>query len=112
MPGVYNALDILCLSSSNEGFPNVLGEAMSCGVPCVATDAGDAGRVLGGTGLVVAPGHAAALAAGMETLLARLTQEGARLGALCRGRVEAEFSLPRLMAATEDILAGEIVKGL
>lgn len=110
MPAVYNALDLLCLSSVSEGFSNVLGEAMACGVPCVATDAGDAARVLGGTGLVVAPGDATALAAGLEALLVRLAREGSRLGVLCRSRVETEFSLSRLVAATEELLA-EVVGG-
>lgn len=106
MPGVYNALDALCLASVSEGFPNVLLEAMSCGVPCVATDAGDAARILGGTGLVAPAGDAQALAAGLATLLARLEREGPRLGALCRARVEDEYSLPRLLAATEALLTG------
>ncbi|MFI5324419.1 MAG: glycosyltransferase, partial [Thermodesulfobacteriota bacterium] len=38
---VLNSLDVLCSSSYREGFPNVIGEAMACGVPCVVTDAGD-----------------------------------------------------------------------
>lgn len=106
MPDVYNALDALCLASVSEGFPNVLLEAMSCGVPCVATDAGDAARILGGSGLVVPAGDARALAAGLAALLARQERGGPRLGALCRARVEEEFSLPRLLAATEALLTG------
>ncbi len=104
MERVYNALDALCLASVSEGLPNVLLEAMSCGVPCVATNAGDAARLLGGTGLVVPVGDAQALAAGLATLLARLEREGPRLRALCRVRMEAEFSLPRMVAATEALL--------
>lgn len=104
MIAVYNALDVACLSSASEAFPNVLGEAMSCGVPCVATSAGDAARVLGGAGLVVPPGDAGALAAGLAQMLERLEREGEALGRLCRARVEAEFSLPGMVAGTQALL--------
>ncbi|MHC1752834.1 glycosyltransferase [Humidesulfovibrio sp.] len=101
MPAVYSALDVACLSSASEAFPNALGEAMSCGVPCVATSAGDAARVLGGAGLAVPPGDATALAAGLAQMLGRLEREGEALGRLCRARVETEFSLPRMVAGTQ-----------
>jgi len=104
MAAVYNALDVLCLSSVSEGFSNVLGEAMSCGVPCVATSVGDAARVLGDVGLVVLPGDAAALAAGLAAMLERLEREGAAMGRACRERMAREFPLARMVAATEALL--------
>ncbi|MBN9787539.1 hypothetical protein DMP17_02900 [Pseudonocardia sp. TMWB2A] len=56
MSAFYNSLDIFCLSSLSEGFPNVLCEAMAHGVPVVTTDAGDAREIVAGFAPVVAPG--------------------------------------------------------
>ncbi|PKN08872.1 MAG: group 1 glycosyl transferase [Deltaproteobacteria bacterium HGW-Deltaproteobacteria-8] len=107
MPEVYNALDALCLSSAfGEGFPNVLGEAMACGVPCCATDAGDAALVLGDTGRLVPKGEPEALAAGLEDLLERLKREDEGLGRACRERIVVNFGVQRMVDDTEALLAG------
>jgi teichuronic acid biosynthesis glycosyltransferase TuaC len=37
----FNAVDLLLLTSSWEGSPNIVKEAMSCNCPIVATDVGD-----------------------------------------------------------------------
>ena len=110
MPAVYAALDIATLcSASGEGMPNVLGEAMACGVPCVATDSGDAAMLLGPAGLVVPPRDPAALAAAWERLIASGTEARRSLGLSGRARIQRDFELGAIVASYaalyEDIVA-------
>lgn len=63
------AMDIYCLHSRTEGFPNGLGEAMTMGLPCVTTDVGDAALLLSDTGVIVPKEDSAALAQGLKRLL-------------------------------------------
>jgi glycosyltransferase involved in cell wall biosynthesis len=98
----YPALDLLVSASAfGEGFSNVLGEAMACGVPCVATDVGDAETVIGDTGLVVPPRDPAMLARGIMTMLDRLNQPGRPDP---RARILAEYSVGQLVDRTEEAL--------
>lgn len=89
--------DVLCLSSYGEGFPNVLGEAMACGVPCVSTDVGDARSIIFDTGLVVPARDPAALAHAMIDLIDRGPAARATLGLAARERIEKTYSLPMIV---------------
>src|SRR5699024_1435954 len=59
---IMSGSDLFVSSSIDEGFPNVIGEAMACEKPCVVTDAGDSRYVIGDTGIVVTPRDSKALA--------------------------------------------------
>lgn len=85
--------DVLVLSSITEAFPNVLGEAMASGVPCVTTDVGDARSIVGDTGRVVPPRSPEALAGGVIELLRLSRDARSDLGITARARVVADFSL-------------------
>ncbi len=103
--GLYSALDVLCSSSLyGEGFPNVIGEAMSCGVPCVVTDVGDSALVVGSTGLVVSRGDPGELASAVAGLLSRPPEELSRMGEHARIRVQQHFSLERMVYSTSRII--------
>ncbi len=94
IPRIMCALDLLVSPSEwGEGFPNVLGEALAMGVPCVATDIGDSALVVGNCGRLVAPSDTAALAAAIGELAALSPGERAEIGSLGRERVSRLFSL-------------------
>jgi glycosyltransferase involved in cell wall biosynthesis len=101
---VMQALDILVSSSAyGEGFPNVIGEAMACGVACVATDVGDSRAIIGSTGLVVAPRDVPALAAAIQALIEGKVDRS-RLGASARTRIESEYAIERCLRRYSDLL--------
>lgn len=62
VPRLLNAADLFVLSSDTEGMPLVVGEALACGCPVVATDAAGVSDMLGHHGKVVPRGDASALA--------------------------------------------------
>jgi glycosyltransferase involved in cell wall biosynthesis len=100
---LYPSFDVYWMSSVArgiaEGFPNVVAEAMACGVPCVATDIGDAASIIGQSGRLVqsrdwrAFGDATAdlLDAG-PVMLKRLSNEA-------RERIERNFSMDAVARA-------------
>jgi glycosyltransferase involved in cell wall biosynthesis len=105
MPAVFSALDLACCSSdSGEGFPNAIAEAMSCGVPCVSTDAGDLPLLLGGTGISVPRRDPASLADGLATMLARLDQDESICRQAARARIVSEFGVDKLAERTSAAL--------
>jgi glycosyltransferase involved in cell wall biosynthesis len=104
MTRVYSALEIATLSSAfGEGCPNVLVEAMSCGVPCVATDCGDAADIIGPTGLVVPPRDPEALSAAWNRVISLRPDARRTLGAEARNRIVGSYDL-RIVVKRYDAL--------
>jgi glycosyltransferase involved in cell wall biosynthesis len=102
MPRLTAALDIASLSSAyEEGFPNVIGEAMSCGVPCVVSDVSDSPWIVGDSGRVVPPRNPEALARSWKDLIELGREERKALGETARSRVIECFSLASVVEQYE-----------
>ena len=94
MASLLPGFDVLALPSAwGEGFPNIVGEAMASGVPCVATDVGDSGWIIGDTGFTVPARAAGAMAQALLSLERMGADARAGLGAAARARVEKHFPL-------------------
>lgn len=103
MPRIQAAMNIASLTSTSEGFPNVLGEAMASGVPCVATDVGDAALIVGETGRIVPPRDPEALSLAWGELIGLAPEAQATLGAAARARVVEHFRLTAVAARYADL---------
>jgi glycosyltransferase involved in cell wall biosynthesis len=106
MAAAYNALTLLVLSSTDEGFPNAIGEAMACGIPCVSTRVGDAALLIGDTGLVTERGDPEALAQAALRLLGESRPERQARARAAEFRIHATFSIQSLARSTEAALLG------
>jgi glycosyltransferase involved in cell wall biosynthesis len=103
---IIAALDMLVLGSAfGEGFPNAVGEAMACGVPCVATDVGDNAAIIGGCGSVAPPRDPQALAEAMSRLLALSSDERRALGSRARERIQKDYALAAMVRRYSEVYA-------
>jgi glycosyltransferase involved in cell wall biosynthesis len=105
LPTCFGEADAFVLPSLTEGHPKILLEAMSCGVPCVASNIGGNRSILadGETGLLFDPGDAGALADRLE----RVFTDGElarRLGEHARSEVLARYDLRALVGREIELL--------
>jgi glycosyltransferase involved in cell wall biosynthesis len=97
------ALDIAACTSVGEGFPNVVGEAMAAGVPCVTTDVGDARQLVGDEALVVPRRDPEALAATWLQLLEMDPSALRGRGLAGRARIAQHYDLSNVVKQYESL---------
>ena len=112
LPAVFRNSDAFCLTSEEEPFGLILGEAMLCELPVIATDTDGPLAMLGTDnngeygGYIYRCGNTDELAE-LLTRLCRDETRRARLGKQARQRILDAFSLPVLAQALESLLQGK-----
>lgn len=86
---VYQNADAFVLPSIYEGFPNVLCEAMACGLPVIASNVCDNPRILGepDCGYLVDPCSVESIAGAMERMMKLPVEERTLMGEKARARI-------------------------
>jgi glycosyltransferase involved in cell wall biosynthesis len=112
---LLRAADVFVLASEIEGLPLVVLEAMSQGVPVVATDVGGMPEAVvdGVTGSLVPAGDTAALTAAIVRILSDPAM-AARMRSEALARFEQRFTMQRMLEAHRDLyirLAGTAPRG-
>jgi len=108
MPRAYAAADFVISSSAfGEGFSNGIAEGMAAGLPAVATDVGDARRIIADTGVVVPPRDPAALAGAIDCLAQESPEDRERRSRAARARICDHYALERFVAAFDVLHRGE-----
>ena len=97
------SLDVSVCASTTEGFPNVVGEAMACGIPCVATDVGECAEVIGNTGRIVPKQDSPQLATAIVELLNLPSPARQELGQSARQRICERYDINRIVARYREL---------
>ena len=113
MIAAYGAADLIVHPSLREVFPNVVGEAMACGRPVVASDTGGTGELVGrdgSAGVLVPPADPEALSDAVHALLSDVPRLGA-IGQAARRRIQEHYPIQRMVDGYEAALAAVVGGG-
>ena len=111
IPSYLSAMDLFCLSSKMEAFPNVVVEAMAIGLPCVVTNAGDAAAIVGEWGWVIPVKNPIALSRGLVQACLLSASERLSVGEKGAQQVRAKYDIDTIRRQYES-LYGELAKFL
>jgi glycosyltransferase involved in cell wall biosynthesis len=103
VPVCLQASDVFCLHSVTEGFPNVLGEAMAVGLPCVTTDVGDAAYLLDQIEWVVPAADKDKLADKLNKMLSLSEVERKAFGQTAAFRIRENFTMDIISRRYSDL---------
>ena len=103
IPDLLAAIDVLVSASAfGEGFSNVIGEAMACQRAVIATNVGDADRLVGSAGIVVPPSSPFLLAQAIASLQ-RDIKLVRSMGHSGRKRIISEYQMEKAVAAFQAV---------
>ena len=100
---IISTFDIFSLTSLSEGFPNVLGEAMSAEVFCVATNVGDCKFIMGNTGLLVNSYNEIDVANAYKTIYEMPLNKKNIIKKNARERIKSKFSIQAIAIKYEEL---------
>lgn len=103
IPAVMNSLDLLTLTSVTECFPNVIGEAMACAIPCVATDVGDTSHIIGDAGKTVQVKQPEKIAEAWLDIISLDRKQKIVLGEKALRRIRDNFQLHQMVHSYQEI---------
>ncbi len=90
---IMYTLDLLCLTSKSEGFPNVVAEAMLMEVPCIVTNVGDAAKIVGNSGTVVLSRDPLELANAILSFINLSKAQIKEMGLVARQRIMKSYDI-------------------
>ncbi|EKD98027.1 MAG: Glycosyl transferases group 1-like protein [uncultured bacterium] len=109
-PYFFSAMDVFCLSSVSEAFPNVVVEAMAMGLPCVVTRAGDAADILGDDAFVVPVKDSVSLSAALLRMCDLNPVDRRILGERNAKKVREEYGIENIRQKYEEVYAESVRK--
>jgi|SaaInlStandDraft_1057018.scaffolds.fasta_scaffold19928_3 glycosyltransferase involved in cell wall biosynthesis len=88
----YPLMDVMVLTSKDESFPNVLGEAQACGVNCVSFEVGDAHVLIHDSQNLIPNGHVQKMLHRVKELLSLESNDRTLSGHRARAHIKANHA--------------------
>ncbi len=93
----FSSIDCYISSSLSEGFSNALGEAMSFGLPCIVTRAGDSAHILNNNDFVVTPNDVNELSSSMSKMIDMTKNQRDEIGLKAKLRLSKKYELSKIV---------------